>query len=143
MNSSWSKSRAPSVYIFTGSCECLNQCIFLGFKTNHCIPCTPEFAPQSLCLYALLRCVRLTQRIVYSAYTTGLIQLDSDITPHFTSSKKPVSSLCEPVVGVFCTGPQFCTLLIGVSVFYCVVSACTSLHVDGATRLPLMYAGTK
>ena len=33
--------------------------------------------------------------------------------------------------------------LIGVSVFYCVVSACTFLHVGGAMRLPLVYMGAK
>ena len=91
---------------------------FLRFKTNHHIPCTLEFAPKSLCLCALLHCVCLAHQIVYSAYTTGLIQLNSNMTPHFRSSKETVRCLCEPVVGFFCTGPQFCALLVGVSVFF-------------------------
>jgi hypothetical protein len=49
--------------------------------------------------YALLHCVYLVQRLVFFAYTARFILLNSHMTPHFRSTKKPVSSLCVPVVG--------------------------------------------
>ena len=84
--------------------------------------------------YALLHCVYLVQRLVFFAYTARFILLNSYMTPHFRSTKKPVSSLCEPVVGaVFVRDGNFkdnnCCMSRVCKRW--VVSACAFSHVGG------------